>query len=373
MRDSFREIAQFMDSVVTPTGLRELIDIHRWHPEYPEEEKSFRVIHNRHNSGLSVEQSFLFLNTYLMDVKGATGLIDTFFNTSKPAVNDRAVKIGELVRDNYDIALLTEIFEDNIKDKVLNVWSARNKPFVIEDSKWSTQKSSGLVNIVNVSLNRPRIILYHEKLIHNFDAESSLWEDGLAAKGIMMSRIGVESTEASIELYNTHLDASDASVRTAQVAEIVQFIIDTHKEENVVILAGDFNIGSRTDEYINLITSLESLGLKDIWAERNRTPGYTTLPGDDDIIVGNQVCQRDDDNSQFCDDFNVPSLDSYLDSRRIDYIFISNPSSSHAFDIDYTRPRRIRHKRRSDAPDLDKITFLSDHFGLTTTLQIVPR
>lgn len=248
---SFREIALKMDSVNTPSSLRDLIAIHRW---YQDEERSFRVICDRHENSNTIEQRFLFLNTFLMDVDldlaralggPVTAIVEIFtgnaeeaIGVKKPAVDDRAPKIGELIRENYDIALLAEVFEDEVKEKILSAWpTSGDRPFVTEDAQSSSDDSSGLVTISNLAISLFRF--------HEFEEESGLFEDGLSDKGVMLSRMPIGMEGANLELYSTHLDSSDSDVRAAQILELLRFIESTHEETNIIILAGDFNIDSR--------------------------------------------------------------------------------------------------------------------------------
>lgn len=415
---SFREIARIMDSVETSISLRELINLHRWTPA---EEQSFKAICNRHDSSRKLERNFLFINTYLLDV---------WFGgeASKPAVSDRARAIGELIEQEYDIALLAEVFEDNVKDLILEAWSSHNQPYVRDDSRRRTDKSSGLVTI---SQQEP----LDEKIIHEYTFESG--SDRLADKGVMLTLLDFGFGDSKLELYNTHLNSGNDRARKFQVLELVSFIERTHNENNVAILAGDFNINALCDErnretnlgafcqgeryrfnpymiasggggispdfgsinprfanYVNerlfsgdypegmseydvLLELLNLLGFHDIWTHRNRTPGYTSNM--DDISVANLICLPDDVESQYCDDFNVP-LDAEIFSEddrkkfgRIDIIFMGDPLDSHTFALDVIRPRRVRAERRADAPERDKIAFLSDHLGLATKLLISPK
>ncbi len=386
---SFREIAEKMDPIRTPTGLAALLEMHRW---CPSEERSFRAICNRHDNPRKLERRFLFFNTYLLDAS----LI-----AEKPAVDDRAPKIGELIRDNFDIALLCEVFEDNVKDKILSAWPDGSRPDVVEDASWSTSSSSGLVTI---SQQDP----LDGKVFYEYVFETG-W-DALADKGAMLTRIDLGFGSSKLELYNTHLNSGSALIRNFQVLELVSFIERTHDERNVAILAGDFNIhafsqrkytknpyailpvgvnsgadhilerlasGDFPDgmsEYEILVELLNLIGFKDVWVQRNGTPGYTSNM--DKIGVADQICRPDTD-SLFCDDFNVPgSHDDFSTddkSNRIDFIFISNPSDSHSFNLDFTRPRRVRRERRAGAPERDEIAFLSDHVGLATTFMLSPK
>ena len=403
--NSFREISQVMDSVEIPTGLRELINLHRW---YSGEERSFKAICKRHGNPRKLERSFLCLNTYLMDVWIGG-------DAKKPAVSDRARAIGKLINQSYDIALLAEVFEDNVKKKILKAWSSDNQPYVVEDSRRRTGQSSGLVTISQHEQ-------LYDKLIHEYTFESG--SDRLADKSVMLTRLDLGFGDSQLELYNTHLNAGGDSARKFQVLELVSFIERTHNPKNIAILAGDFNINALCEEryrntplgafcqdkryrsnpygtvnrssinprfsthvtqrlssddypegmseYDVLIELLNLLHFRDIWPQRNDKPGYTKSM--DDISIANLICTPDENDAQYCDDSNVPlnpelfSEEKRKKFERIDFIFVSDPLDSHTFSLDFARPRRIRAERRADAPKRNKIAFLSDHVGLSTNL-----
>lgn len=370
MRTSLRQIATFIDSVEQPTTLRELIAKHRWDGSVPIEQKSLRAMAVRHNEPRSHEFKFLALNTFLMDVWGGAyrDIIGIGPPIRKPAVGDRAPRIGQLVRGNFDIALLSEIFENNVKDLVLSAWrGADPQPSVVEDSRRRSNMSSGLVTVSVIPLSYDP-----NEVVHEYTVQSRLRQDGLADKGVLFSSLPLDFVGGSVELYNTHLDASDADVRAAQVGELAAFITRTHRPENVAILAGDFNIDSRTAEYINLRDAMRSIDLEDIWQSRNGTPGFTNLSENNSEEIGELICQEDSVDSLYCDDFDVPPAD-FDRSSRIDYIFVSEPNEAHAYNLDFSRPRRVRHERRSGAPERNRIAYLSDHLGLSTTLLVSPK
>lgn len=415
MRTSFRQIAQFMDSVEPPNSLRRLLEMHRM----VDGSNGFAEVWRRHNHRHLVEQSFLFLNTWLMDVwifrEGPDG-------GKKPAVEDRAQAIGRQLSASTDIALLAEVFEDNVKDNILSAWSA-GEPHVVEDSQRRTGQSSGLVTM-------SREYSLSDKEVYRYKFESG--SDRLADKGVLLARLDCGFGESQLELYNTHLNAGDDSARKFQVLELVTFIARTHNENNIAIIGGDFNIdglrrvteegetrygeikydnnpyfvlsggGGRgpdfsafdsrfariindtlesgiypggMSEYEILSELLGTLGFQDLWIQRNDTLGYTSnmdKPG-----VAQQICSPDPGDEDLCNDFLVPStpddFDSSHQSSRLDYIFVSRPAAEQTFTVDFTRPRRTRYERRLDAPNRDDIAFLSDHVGLTTTLLVVPR
>ena len=436
MMNNFRDIALKMDNVVPATSLDELLNQHRWKPS---QNKSLRDVVDRHSDSSSKERRFLTLNTYCMDTLFAT----------KPAARDRARELGPVIMRNHHIAQLSELFEDEVKELVIDAWreatgvprpsvpiirdgqdqaltlwrkevdrSFPNNPYVVEDARSVSTTSSGLVMISQ----RDALI---GKEIHKFASESG-W-DQFAAKGVMLTRIDPNIGGSEIEFYSTHLNAAGGAMgaRKFQIIELVSFIRQTHKKENVAILSGDLNVpaessisyisnpydhfnsvpGNNVDvqipsdlaqfvldrihsddypdgmtEYQVLSELLRHIGFSDCWLDRNGTPGYTedNYERDEGNIsdIRKQICPADPQNPELCDDFTVPaSSDAFrpgTGSKRIDYIFISNPSNHHSFNLDFTRPRRTRYLRKPDAPDREKIDMISDHLGISMTLTLSP-
>lgn len=387
--NSFREISKKMDSVESPESLRDLIDMHRWAPS---DTKSFGSIVLRHSNRRQKTQRFLCMNTYLMDV-------DWPFTNKKPAVEFRAKEFGKVIKKNHEIALLQEIFEDNVKDKVLRVWPRNRQPFVVEDARASSKDSSGLVIISQKNQ-------LDNKVLYRFDNREG--NDKWAEKGILCATLDIGFGKSKLELYNTHLNADGHTARRLQLLELMSFIDRSRDKNNIAIVAGDFNLSSKnkdiaftktklklsggggidfsalapwpvdivdnfdnidrkfkkfidkkiTDsqrtngEYKNgmtehqaLVELMDFLGFKDIWTSRNGTIGLTENVHRKDIR--DQICKPDKDNPELCDDFRVSNN---AKSQRLDYIFISKPEDNHTFSLDFTRPRRTRYERAKNAP-----------------------
>lgn len=407
--NSLQSIASYMDSVRTPQSVRDVMATHRWRPG---DNPSLRKIVDRHRTSQNKLRRFLSLNTYLMDA---------FFppSASKPAASHRAIQLGNVLRRDFDIALLSEVFEDNIKAKILQAWST--PPHVVEDAQEFSQNSSGLA----IVSQKDRMM---EPNIQEFDFTSG--SDSFASKGILRTSIDPGFGKTKIEFYNTHMNAAGgASGRVFQLAQLATFIKRTHKQENLAILAGDFNVeatgdivyaagvnpytvltgggGSHDDLFRNIDSDLTSrvvealnsdefsagmteyevlalllneVGMTDLWVNRNGTPGYTLDNYERDSgqlsDIREQICKPAPDSPTLCNDFDVPaSSEGFahgVSSKRIDYIFVSEPHKDHTLNLDFTRPRRTRYLRESNAPERNKIDMISDHLGLTTELVISP-
>lgn len=389
-----------MDSVKTPMSLRALINMHRWASS---DIKSFRAIVSRHTSRRRETHRFLCMNTYLMDV-------DWPINQKKPAIEFRAKEFGEVIKKNHDIALLQEVFEDNVKDKILRAWPRNRQPFVAEDATTSTKDSSGLAIISQKNKLDNRVL---------YEFDNREWPDTMAEKGILCATIDIGLGESKLELYNTHLNASGQAARRLQLLELMSFIDRSRDKKNVAIVAGDFNLSAKSTDiaytkkltlsggggldlgdFANVATAVLTLGQIDHPADvvddfdhidnkfkkfidekitdSEHTNGafrngmtehqalvelmgfigfkdmWTSRNGTEGLTenvqhkhIRDQICKPDKNDPELCDD-----LDSKLtngESQRLDYIFISKADDNHSFSVDFTRPRRVRYERALNA------------------------
>ena len=418
MRNSFRAIGEFMDSVDTKRSrsLRGLLKMHN-------EEKSFRNVFDRHIHSRKIEKNFMFLNTYLMDVDAkATGtvgggllgsILDAFVvgitggivppgattaggfigggvageviedKAKKPAVSERATELGRYINfHKMDISILCEVFEKNVRKKIVR--DEFNQMYIVSQIAESTTDSSGLVNFVN----KLDIKSKPKKYFHEFKAEEG--SDVFAAKGILMTVLDFGLGESSLEVYSTHLNAGGGgTTRIAQLEELVRFFNKVHNPINPVIFSGDFNIGVYEDnDYSELNQKLNSLNLIDLWEARNKIDGKTT-PGYTSGIrrIPHLIGKTDEDERFYKDEVspnqpNEVKVNGELQANRIDYIWVSKPSPYHSFYLDFTRPRRLNMERNAphnpnypnsnQIPKYDEIKFLSDHIGLFTNLMMTP-
>jgi hypothetical protein len=316
----------------------------------------------------------------------------------KPALFSRAPEIGDALNgdatDRYDLAGLCEVWTADVRDSLLDRWGiARDSQHVaLGQLESSVYVGDGLLigskdgRIVETE-RRP----YTTRGIHReFRALDMLADDELfAQKGALLARINMGV--GTVDMYLTHLyfgtglvsqaswwwalgmivpgtheptNAEREAVRSAQLAELGDFIQETRRPENIVMVCGDLNIdgtGNNAD-YAGLMAVQQLMtkhNLIDVWAsQRGQDPGGIGggTGGDFNAICG--VLQAGD--SRFCKD---PS--SIGGGYRIDYILMERPRAQHAFMLDVTRVRR-RPFTRPQATDGE--TFMSDHLGLDCTL-----
>ncbi len=355
---------------------------------------------------------FICLNAYLMDVD-----IDDWFGNStrgsKPQVGARANEIGRYVKDHYDLAALCEVWTNAEKGALLRQWPTPpqhshritrkiqwNRPREAFRSEKNRTGSSGLLTISQ------KLQIVGEKF-GEYRHETGRAERK-ADKGVLLTTLDTGLGPSRLQLYNTHLQSGNKIVALKQVIELAKFILETRGHQDVAILAGDFNLSANDTERFNMneisdvgfsipnqihqaifyevsdgqVTSvrrenktayellqniLEVIGFRDLWAVRNGSTGYTSGANRPGIME--KVCRPDIQNPNYCDDSAVTST---TDSSRIDYIFVSPAAKNQSFQLEFTRPRRLRLERTDDAPGKHEIAFLSDHIGLETTLLIAP-
>lgn len=456
MRDNFREIAAFMDSVEPATNLRRLLEMHQL-----EVGEGYAEVLRRHMQPEIQERRFLFWNTFLMDfLRGITpdsrkgrwilGLLtlgaseiariteeftallgkavwerrtrSPHDRPFKPAVEERSKEIGRLVSRYASLSALCEVWTTREKEWLLDSWANTPRGSVSEISERQL-RSSGLITISND-------FTISKVGFHKYNAESG--EDKLVGKGALLTRANVGFGPSMLDVYSTHLNAGNLSVKFVQFLELIQFIDSTRQPNNPAILVGDLNLNSYASErysFVNLIAPstagapsslfwdalrlgdgisynefievfnslpatvrtfvsgfngtinefmegcMNLMGFKDLWKHRNNLSsrenqgyGYTT-----DLIeagTADQICPINPGSPLgLCDElFSAPS-----GATRIDYMFVSNTNSGQSFTADFTRPKRFRADRQSNARHRDEMPFMSDHLGLITTMLISPR
>ncbi|QXP54645.1 hypothetical protein H0I25_11160 [Cellulophaga sp. HaHa_2_95] len=414
MRNSFREIAAFMDPVDTARGLRKLLGMHLL-----EEGDGYREVWRRHNHPNVITERFFAFNTYLMDIPGAG---------RKPAVEYRDAEIGDFTEENFDICCLSEVWLREERKDLLDQWP---------DSV-HVEHESGRASLINLTamlgssglMTISRSHEIHHKNFYEYKNESGA--DKNAKKGCLLTvlmPIANRSSRipSSLNIYSTHMNAS-GEAKNKQLFELVKFVWETMDKVagdtsrpgrpglNNNILCGDFNLDRYqrgglliTDEILewsevrdlpghlqravnhqvlpdgtvtNIVIGAKSafsllrdllsvLGFKDLWSTRNGTAGYTSnLPTSP---IASNVPIRDSEFPFYCDDNVIPNTRTSDRPTAIDHMFVTGSTSSTAFTIDFTRPRRPFTIRPDDAIDLDEIRFMSDHLGISTTIMLTPK
>lgn len=413
---SFKDIAKLMDPVKTPNSLRELAALHRWSDGNPPIHLSMKTFSDRHRHHLKAQQRFLFYNAFLLPeveipvgvfigaiVAGpvgavigaaldAAGITKITIEDPKPALEPRAHEIGYTIRREYDIAALCEVFKKREKERILEAWPADHQPFSAAgpDDSGLAMASSGLFTINNqYPIVQTRIKRHKFKNKGKLERDADAWSN----KGVLLTEIDLGLPRGGLEIYSTHIFAGNSlldetdlgtitiggnpsdierhNIRLKQVDELIDFVKRHHQPQNVAMIVGDFNLPVNKDGYgtDDLIWKMQEIDMEDIWITRgDNTYGYTTKMDDKD--KADRICPIDTNDNRYCDDLLDPGEKI---SRRIDHIFIEKQKPEHGFILDFTRPRRVRFERSASARDRDKIAYMSDHLGLTTTLIATPR
>jgi hypothetical protein len=397
---SVRDIATYMDSVESPSSVRALAKMHRWASGQTPSTLSVGQILERHRHPQKVTLRFLAYNAYLMPgVRIPLGrLVGEVLREGElrdgriaeaDAYEVRAKEIGRAIRGEYDVAVLSEVFEKEEKETLLTAWPQNQKPHTAQGPDNSgnlTVQSSGLFTISTDHLIRAR-------QTHTFDeiGDKPRDSDAWANKGVLRTEIELGLPRGRLEVYSTHLfngggipgargpgPEDRLQVQLQQVAELITFFRRTHKPQNVALVVGDLNIpyegGIRIDNwrpYEHLMSRMHSIGMVDLWEARSRvggcaTPGFTW----GHLKHGASVCEVDQTDDSYCKDTESPSENM---GSRIDYVFLESQKSDHGFILDTTRPRRRPFLRRQGAEGFSKIKYMSDHLGIDVTLVATPK
>ena len=378
------EVARFIDSVtfenfVDTTAMR--LKLLSKFNSTGFSEVNVEEVKRRFEKGKKV--NFVFLNTFLMDAVTP--------RSKKPATKERSFEIGKFLtgrsigstplvhNQKIDIAAMAEVWKKDVASNILQAWPTTAQPQHTEVNAKKMGSSNGLMLI-------SQTFPIEEVKIKAFEKATLMGAEVLAEKGVMMVTLNPGIGSSRLQIFVTHMNTDSGpradKVRESQIKEIGSFIASNTRMENgnpkdYRILVGDFNMGPTVTPkiYKKLQDMVETLGMVDLWEKRNGTPGYTSNM--DESAVAAQICSLDPKDQRFCDDMNVPQNINQFTSKkkghRIDFMFVSKPSIETSFIVDFSRPRRMRIPRATNAHDYDKIAFVSDHLGLFTNLLISPK
>lgn len=354
---------------------------------------------------------------------GIIALLDVFgielpavHTEPKPALEERAIRIGTVLKSTYDVAALSEVWQLDSRARILSAWGDVVPHHTVGpevDSGDAAQFVNAGSGLCVISQSRALHSTGYDKEI--FDVQGvDRWKVGLnlgrlvdsdawAKKGVLRTMVDVGGGHF-IEIYNTHLysggdmpswldlDMSAPSpeekraIRLRQVDDLLDFFRATHDPANVALIVGDFNIDATNLDtptanegptpYNALIDKMAAVGMVDAWAwQVAARPGVdqfggTHGPADPDHFRG--ICEivEESGNSPYyyCSEQKAPTRNS--SQGRIDYFFIEQPTLEHNFMLDITRIRRVPFPQ-GGLPDGE--LFLSDHLGYDVTLIVSPR
>lgn len=399
-------LARLMDPVEPPRSIRDLANI-RWPTGSRPTTFSLRSIVDRHHNAQRVTRRLLFYNTFLLpglelrikdfvvnlvlpSIPILGGALESGVRTlvsalpdgpirlgAKPALKARAREIGSVIANEYDIAALCELFSEEEQRLISAALTRDGEPHIARGPDGGfVVATSGLFTISIDSISRTQKHVFNERgnRCRDFDA----WVN----KGVLLAEIDLGFPRGKLEVYSTHLLAGGnilskeerLKIQLKQVDELVAFVTQTHHPENVMIIVGDFNINAQEASEFridgvpgtplsHLSRKLNAIDMQDIWVLRNGTLGLTA-----NLQVDSGICIPDRTDQRYCDD----SAKRQASGARVDYVFVERQKPTHAFLVDFTRPRRVRFERPANAPDRSKIPFMSDHLGLDITIFATP-
>lgn len=160
----------------------------------------------------------------------------------------------------------------------------------------------------------------------------------LVDRGLLHMRIELPGG-GPVDIFNLHLQAYEnyQDVRSAQFERVAQVLKQKGKSGVPAVLMGDFNIIADGQEYQNLKNLLKDF--KDVWELKGEGPGHTWNPGK------NPFAEHEGESRVL---------------QRLDYIFVKDGSE---------KSWKVK-EVKVDFDEEGKI--LSDHFGVTARLELVP-
>ena len=286
------------------------------------------------------DRSTIRVLTY--NVQFLPGLAST--RNKRPNPVYRAVRIAEEA-SRYDLVGLPETFHPTHRDLIVGtldkLWEGVLSTVV------SPKPKSFFTNGGCLIATRMPIVSHDSVVYKHFSQpkDYGLRADGFAAKGVIHARVAraEDSPEDFIDVFVTHLEARDDQLRPLQYAEMAAFIKTSSDPRRPTLVMGDMNTQGakefRTDpksQYRQLVEQLKTARpeskLIDVWP---------FLKGD---ALGGTNKQE-----------------SHKIGKRIDYLFIMNPSEPHA----QLNPTAAEVRLFRDP----KVFALSDHNAVETELE----
>lgn len=344
--------------------------------------------------------TFLFYNTWLLDGVDLPEVEFGPLGSVSPGTIGRMPDLEGRTRDlcraldesNYDIVALCEVFRretrERLAEQVDSITDSHAGPGSVPLERLDLpSKHSGLYTL---TANDNSILDSSEV---GFDDRGNSLRDAdfYANKGAQ--HIEVDIGPGSVDVFTTHLlhggdlnldpadipfadSASIEEYRARQLETLSTFVREAGSEENVTIVAGDFNLNAQDpgtiaerdlteDELFEEF--LSECSLYDAWERYGGEVGTTYIehgpPG------GMERAKIDPVNPNYLEDHGERCDYADVPDRRIDYILVEKPQPEHAFELAVEQIRR-RHFWRgktntrefwatSDVPN-----YVSDHAGL---------
>ncbi|MFO0945236.1 MAG: sphingomyelin phosphodiesterase [Planctomycetota bacterium] len=219
----------------------------------------------------------------------------------------RAKTIGERLTE-FDIVGLNEAFEERHRSLVLEqfqkAWGKDYHAVVGPEPKESWRYNGGLAILTKLPILESHDMIYKNiSLPKDYGAGA----DGFASKGVLHARVGWgDSKEVFLDVFVTHMEARDDSIRELQYVEMGNFIREHAAPNAPMLVLGDMNTRGNPEymtnpeaPYHRLLKNLGSSrpmgSFLDLWPHLEKGPGGTSKQSKTD------------------------------GGSRIDYVFFSNP------------------------------------------------
>lgn len=219
----------------------------------------------------------------------------------------RAARIAEEVA-KFDLVALQEVFDqqwqDAIADGVRRVWGDDQFHRLSSPMADGHQYNGGCMILSRYPFETTNAVVFKA---FSKPEDFGFRADGFAAKGVIHARIALPGPMSPIDVFATHLEARDDSLRPAQYAEMAASIKSVADPSHPALILGDLNTRGMLD-YRNDPESQYSVMMQTLNGAR---PGaafqdiWPMLKGD---ALGGTSEQESADIG-----------------RRIDYILLSNP------------------------------------------------
>lgn len=156
----------------------------------------------------------------------------------------RANQLGGLLT-KFDIVGLNEVFDDAHRDSIVgSLRSAWGDSFAVVEGP--EPEKPGRFNGGLALATRLPVLETNSTIYQNFSKpeDFGLRADGFAAKGVLHARIK-RANDASdfdfVDVFVTHLEARDGSLRPLQYAELARFVRSHADADHPTVIMGDFN------------------------------------------------------------------------------------------------------------------------------------
>ncbi len=257
----------------------------------------------------------------------------------------RAQRIAEEVA-KFDIVALEEVFDQKWVDAIANgvqaIWGERFHKLASPMAEGHNYTGGCLLLSKYPFAETNTMVFEHFSKPEDFGFRA----DGFAAKGVIHARVALDGDQSTIDVFVTHLEARDDSLRPAQYAEMAAFIQRVADPSRPALILGDLNTKGTPDQWDDA-TSQYSVMMKAFGDARAGTGFVDVWPALMAKAHG-----------------GTSEQESTETGKRIDYVLVSNPTASAV----KFEPKTIRIDPYVDP----KTLFLSDHSAVIAEFTLKP-